>query len=226
MNAENQTARRYHWFSENAKDLIREPHSGIISETKADSVLNLTAEKSEETRKLSVELVSQNFPALMKDVKILRAHSSPLSKMAKMEKSGEQMTLLRLENKEFESHPVIAEDFLKSKYLEKILAKLCDRQPENYEKLVATEGVGPKTIRALSLVSEIIYGAQPSYEDPARYSFAHGGKDATPYPVDRHTYDQTIAKISTLPENSTRAAFPAILRFRRQSDKFWKQRAE
>jgi hypothetical protein len=56
-----------------------------------------------------------------------------------------------------------------------------------------TEGVGPKTIRALSLVSEIIYGAKPSYEDPARYSFAHGGKDSTPYPVDRATYDKTIS---------------------------------
>ena len=52
--------------------------------------------------------------------------------------------------------------------------------------------LGPKTIRALSLVSEIIYGADPSYEDPARYSFAHGGKDSIPYPVDTKTYDNTI----------------------------------
>ena len=52
--------------------------------------------------------------------------------------------------------------------------------------------MGPKTIRALALVAEVIYGAKPSYKDPARYSFALGGKDATPYPVDRPTYDQTI----------------------------------
>ena len=57
---------------------------------------------------------------------------------------------------------------------------------------MSIEGVGPKTIRALSLVSEIIYGADPSYEDPARYSFAHGGKDSIPYPVDTKTYDHTI----------------------------------
>ena len=57
---------------------------------------------------------------------------------------------------------------------------------------MATKGIGPKTIRALSLVSELIYGARPSYKDPARYSFAHGGKDSTPFPVDRKTYDQTI----------------------------------
>ena len=84
------------------------------------------------------------------------------------------------------------EDFSKSKYLEKVLAKVTDEKPESYEKLLATQGVGAKTVRALALVGEIIYGAAPSYEDPARYSFAHGGKDATPYPVDRKTYDETI----------------------------------
>ena len=113
--------------------------------------------------------------------------------MAAIEAGGEQLTLLNLEATEFRAHPVVFEDFAKSKYLEKILARVTDEKPENYEKLVAIEGVGPKTVRALALVGEVIYGAKPSYEDPARYSFAHGGKDATPYPVDRPTYDQTIA---------------------------------
>src|SRR6202020_356118 len=107
-----------------------------------------------------------------------------------------QLTLLNLESKEFSYHPMVHENFSKSKYLEKILAKITDEQPETYEQLVATQGVGPKTVRALALVGEVIYGATPSYEDPARYSFAHGGKDATPYPVDRKTYDQTISILS------------------------------
>jgi len=58
-----------------------------------------------------------------------------------------------------------------------------------------TKGVGAKTIRAISLVAEVIYGAKPSYEDPARYTFAYGGKDGTPYPVDRKVYDQSLAII-------------------------------
>jgi hypothetical protein len=99
---------------------------------------------------------------------------------------------MNLETKEFTWHPVVKENFFKSKYLEKIFWTLCDQKPAGYEKLLATPGVGPKTIRALALVAEVIYGAKPSYEDPARYSFAHGGKDSTPYPVDRPTYDQTI----------------------------------
>jgi hypothetical protein len=129
----------------------------------------------------------------MKDIEILRRHSSNLSKMVSFKYKGQQLTFLELEDTEFKAHPVVCEDFSQSRYLEKILDKLCDRQPENYEKLLAVRGVGPKTIRALALVAEVIYGANPSYEDPARYSFAHGGKDATPYPVDRQTYDRTIA---------------------------------
>ncbi len=205
MNIGNQTARRYHWHSKNVKDLVCEPHSGIASQIKIEKPLNLTAQKSGQARQISTELVSQSFQTLMKDIQLLRKYSTDVSAMARFQigggpasvpqggtSAGEQLTLLNLENKEFRHHPVVNENFSKSKYLEKILWKLCDEKPENYEKLLSKEGVGPKTVRALSLVSEVIYGAQPSYEDPARYSFAHGGKDETPYPVDRDTYDKTI----------------------------------
>lgn len=194
MNTEAGTARRYHWHSARAKDLIREPHTAISSTVTFPEVLDLTSGESDKNRETSKELVAQSFGTLMKDITLLRKHFSPLSRMVAVgDKQGGQLTLLELAPHEFTSHPVIRENFSKSKYLEKILWKLCDEQPENYEKLLATEGVGPKTIRALSLVSEVIYGAKPSYEDPARYSFAHGGKDATPYPVDRATYDTTIS---------------------------------
>ena len=151
---------------------------------------------SGESRSLSVEMVHGGYRSLAKDIEILRKHSSPLSKMVGLRYKGEQLTFLKLENTEFKYHPVVREDFSQSRYLEKILQKVCDEQPENYERLLATRGVGPKTIRALALTGEVIYGAKPSYEDPARYSFAHGGKDATPYPVDRSNYDKTIALLS------------------------------
>jgi hypothetical protein len=192
MNTAEQSARRYHWYSKDLTDLIQEPHSGISSEVKIKEVLNMTSHDSEKNRGLSSELVSQSFNTLMKDITLLRKYFTPLSQTVSVQQRKEQLTLLNLENKEFNWHPVVTEDFSKSKYLEKILWRLCDERPENYEKLLATPGVGPKTIRALALVSEVIYGAKPSYEDPARYSFAHGGKDATPYPVDTETYDQTI----------------------------------
>lgn len=193
MNKEKRSARRYHWFSKNVKDLIEEPHSGIISDqiTKA-ATLNMTAKDSAGNKKVALELVNSSYMKVMKDVEILRRHSSSLSQMVSMKVHKDQLTLLNLENTEFKTHPMILEDFSRSKYLEKIMWKICDRKPENYEKMLSMEGVGPKTIRALSLVSEVIYGAPASYKDPARYSFAHGGKDATPYPVDLKTYDKSI----------------------------------
>jgi len=196
MNPANVSARRYHWFSENVEDLVCEPHTGIVTAAKRQPALNLTALDSEGTRDLGVEFVSAGYRSLAKDIEILRKHSSHLSKMVSLKSEGGQLTFLQLEDTEFKAHPVVCEDFSKSRYLEKILSKLCDYQPESYEKLLAVRGVGPKTIRALALVAEVIYGAKPSYEDPARYSFALGGKDATPYPVDRKTYDRTIANLA------------------------------
>jgi hypothetical protein len=74
----------------------------------------------------------------------------------------------------------------------KALQMAYELQPSSYEDLVALKGMGPRRIRALALISELIYGARPSWRDPAKYSFAHGGKDGTPFPVDRETYDSSI----------------------------------
>ncbi len=191
MNAEKGQARRYHWHSEKATDLVSEPHTAIISPIKT-STLNLTANESDETRRISTELVQAGYGSLMNDIKILRRHSSDLSQALTINTRQGQLAFINLENKEFHTHPVVSENFSKSKYLDKILYKVSEAKPKNYENLLALQGVGPKTMRALSLVSEVIYGVKPSYVDPARYSFAHGGKDATPYPIDRPTYDSTI----------------------------------
>lgn len=192
MNTAKLTARRYHWYSSDVRDLVCEPHSAIVTQVQANTVLDMTSRKSTKNRQISTELVSQSFVTLMRDIEILRKHSSELSRMISLRRQHETLTLLELAGVEFKSHPVTNEDFSRSRYLEKILSRLTSDKPKTYQDLLATEGVGPKTIRALALVSEIIYGAKPSYEDPARYSFAHGGKDATPYPIDRPTYDQTI----------------------------------
>jgi hypothetical protein len=196
MNAANASARRYHWHSERVDDLVCEPHSAIVTAAEPRRSLNLTASESGKTRDLSVDLVGGGYRALMKDIEILRRHSSHLSRMVSLREGPRQLTFLELADAEFTVHPVVCEDFSSSHYLEKILGRLCDETPEAYETLLSTAGVGPKTVRALALVGEIIYGAEPSYEDPARYSFAHGGKDATPYPVDRATYDRTIAALA------------------------------
>lgn len=192
MNQESQTARRYHWHSANLHDLIVEPHAAIAAQMKHNAVLNLTAGEGEKNRATSLELSKAGTVRLLKDLQLLDKHATGTSRLLKVKAGDDQLTLLTLRRGEFNHHPVEQENFSKSRYLQKILSQLAEEQPRSYAGLLRTPGVGPKTVRALSLVAEVIYGAPASRRDPARYSFAHGGKDATPYPVDRPTYDQTI----------------------------------
>ncbi len=202
MDTKTATARRYHWHSTSARDLVCEPHSGIVAPVFRKQILDMTSGSSEGCRQQTVQLIGSGYRSLMKDLRILSKCMGPYSRMARVQAYGQQLTLLELDDVDFSHHPVLEEDLSGSRYLERILGLVCDHKPGSYEQLLAIEGVGPKTIRALALVSEVIYGAKPSYEDPARYAFAHGGTDGIPYPVDLKTYESTI---STLIEAVRRA---------------------
>jgi len=186
MNLDNQTARRYHWLSSSVKDFVEEPHSGIISDFKGKP-LNLTAKKSGNNRKISTELVAEEPKTFLKDIKLISKSSNVLIRQKRL--SG--FTEMEMKDIEFHWHPVVNEKF-DLKRLKKTILLANDSNPENFEQLLALKGVGPRTIRALSLVSEIIYGARPSYEDPARYSFSVGGKDGTPFFVKKGVYDKLL----------------------------------
>ena len=186
MNIKLQKARRYHWFSQKIRDFTEEPHSGIISDIRLKP-LNLVAKESRENKKISLELVREEPKALLREIKLVSEKSESLIK----QKRFAGFCDMELKDKEFSWHSILKEKF-DLKRLKKTIEKAHFLKPKSFENLLMTEGVGPKTIRALSLVAELIYGAKPSFEDPARYSFAHGGKDGTPYPVDKTTYDRTI----------------------------------
>ncbi len=186
MAPELQKARRYHWLSSNVKDFVEEPHSGIISDAKVKP-LNLTAKESGENREISAGLVKEEPKKFLKDFSKILNKSNSLIKQKRFGNFAE----MELNDVEFHWHPVLKEKF-DLKRLKKTIFLANDQNPQNFEKLLSLKGIGPKTIRALSLVSEIIYGARPSYKDPARYSFAHGGKDGTPYFPRPEELDQTI----------------------------------
>lgn len=193
MNTMLQKARRYHWFGNlNLSDFVNEPHSGIASQLKLERTLNLTSKESELNRLIAAELAN-NQKTLLKDINLLNEEVL-YKKTAQISLiKNEKFKILNLSDKEFNTHPVIEEKIdLQSHYLRKNFDKIFTQKPRTFQELMMIQGVGPKTIRSLSLVAEIIYGAKPSYEDPARYSFAHGGKDNIPYPVDRKLYDKTI----------------------------------
>ncbi|MCD6402589.1 DUF763 domain-containing protein [bacterium] len=186
MNVNLQKARRYHWLSSNIKAFIEEPHSGIISDIRLKP-LNLTAKESRENKEILTELVREEPKTFLKDIQLISKKKNHLIRQKRLPGFCE----IELKDVEFYHHPVEKERF-DLKRLKKTIERAHFLKPENFEQLLMTERVGPKTIRALSLVSEIIYGAKPSYEDPARYSFAHGGKDGTPFKCSKSLLDTTI----------------------------------
>jgi uncharacterized protein len=167
MNEQNLYARRYHWLGESVSDFVCEPHSGICSQTKTD-VLNLVAQESTPARNTIADIVKQEKPDdIVNQLKKIKTLDLP------------------------KRHYLNPEDIQPDR-LFKIFTQTYENQPQNFENLLGMRGVGPKTLRALSLISELIYSVPVSLRDPARYSFAHGGKDGIPYPVDRKTYDKSI----------------------------------
>jgi hypothetical protein len=167
MSDHSRTARRYHWLSEHVASFVDEPHEAICCDERAET-LNLVAQENDAVRRASAELARQPPEVTLRVL--------------------EKLPLLTMPAR----HALFPELDVASPYLEKILVKTYERAPEDFERLLGIEGVGPKTLRALALASSLLHGTATTLRDPARFSFAHGGKDGTPFPVDRFTYDKTI----------------------------------
>jgi hypothetical protein len=165
MNTGKKRARRYHWLGDRVNDFVNEPHSAICCDRKEKQVLNLVARESGDNRSAIATLASENPAAVTREY-----------------------TELVLPSR----HSLYLEH-LKPSSLERVLIKTYELHPGGFESLLSIRGVGPKTVRALSLLAELAYGKRPSYTDPAKFSFAHGGKDGYPFPVNRTTYDQSIS---------------------------------
>ncbi len=171
MNPDSKYARRYHWLSENIDSFVEEPHSAICSTKKQKAVLDMSSLKNKDTRKLSLDIIKDNPKHLQKYLR-----QSP------------QTTLQSFTTTQFTMMPRHEITDMHAINL-KTLQQAYEIHPKTYEELVSIRGIGPKAIRSLALISEIIYGSPISWQDPAKYSFAHGGKDSIPYPVDKTLMD-------------------------------------
>ena len=167
MNGQNRKARRYHWLSDTVSDYVVEPHQAIASQAPGTSVLNLVAKES--------------LPA--QDVVTQLSHQPPDRTLSRLQRLKELSMPAR--------HAVELRD-IHPDNLKKIFLSTYERQAESFEVLLGMPGVGPKTIRALTLIAELVYDTPASRSDPALFSYAHGGKDGFPYPVDRDTYDRNV----------------------------------
>ena len=169
MNANSGMARRYHWLD--AQRFDSDPHAGVAGE-RHGHVLNLVAGEADANRTVAVELARRNPSTVRKEIDSFRS-----------------LTLPR--------HHALRVADLHPERIERVLLNAYEHQPPDYTSLLAVPGVGAKGLRALALVAEITYGSPASVRDPASFSFAHGGKDGTPFPVDRRTYDSTIESLRT-----------------------------
>ncbi|MGV8143411.1 MAG: DUF763 domain-containing protein [Methanothermobacter sp.] len=191
MNEESRYARRYHWLSENMVEYVEEPHEGICCDRKENESLDMTAQQSQDSREISVDLLCDNPEHLRKYFK----DKTPLK--------SENQTILDEYVTEFKMprhHPVLDMDLSDREF--EVLKKAYQLQPSSYEEMLSLEGIGPKKIRALALISDLVYGSNPSWKDPVKYSFTHGGKDGYPYPVDREVYDHSIHTLKEALENA------------------------
>ncbi|MCX2430633.1 DUF763 domain-containing protein [Pedobacter sp. GR22-10] len=163
MSDASSTARRYHWHSENLKSFIEAPHSGICGINQGQ-ILNLTANEAHITRQTMMNITTESPGIMMSEIQklVLPDH-----------------------------HEVKAKD-VDLKRLGSILWLAQEKQPGDFEELLLLDGMGPRTLQSLALVSEVIYGTPSRFSDPARYSFAHGGKDGHPFPVPVNVFDETI----------------------------------
>jgi len=182
-------ARRYHWFYEKVDDFVCEPHSAIIADIKKDRILNMTSKFSKSSQKISVDLVNDGLNNLKRD-------------WANIIRSNNQKTLDNWIYPNHKDKSIICLDMPKSINWVK-LREIYDFQPRNYEEFLGIKGVGPNTVRALALISELIYGEKPSWNDPVyKFTFAHGGKDGVPHEVDLPTYSNSISFLKNAIENA------------------------
>jgi len=183
MNPTLKAARRYHWLSKGIKNFVVEPHQAIVGEKVHRNVLDLTAGESRETRNISVELVKEGVNRLRRLYKGLYNRQRLLTEWLTPQK---ERTSILERGIDLYSVPLGRMDW-------KAIEKAWKLEPQNFEELLSLRGIGPSTVRGLALVSELIYGEPPSWKDPVKYSFAFGGKDGVPFPVDRKAMDEATS---------------------------------
>ena len=173
MSNESSTARRYHWHSENLKSFVDEPHTGICGINQGQ-ILNLTSSHANITRQTMMEITEESPVKMISEIQrlVMPKHHDLKSKDVDLKRLGSILWLAQ------------------------------DKQPADFEELLLLEGMGPRTLQSLALVSEIIYGTPSRFSDPARYSFAHGGKDGHPFPVPVNVYDETISVLQNAVEKA------------------------
>jgi hypothetical protein len=178
MDFNSDDARRYHWTSFETDSFIEEPHTGLISGQVKESTLDMTSKDSDECRKTSVDIVKEDPTRIRRYFEDVKSYG--------------ESTLLPWIEGDGTSRELPVYKVVPTRMNWNAVRRAYETQPTDYEGLLFMDGIGPATVRGLSLISEMIFGSPPSWADPVRMCFAFGGKDGVPFPVPRKDYDKAI----------------------------------
>ena len=187
MNGERKQARRYHWLSEGLKSFVEQPHTAIDGVDQG-VIVNLTDARAAASRRVQVDLLTSIGPDG------IAREFSRLQPAAKPPAENEQLMLPHLI---MPAHHDVRPGDVVTRRLHGALAAAADCGPKEFSELLLVAGVGARTVRALAMVAEVLHGSPCRFSDPARFSFAHGGKDRHPFPVPIKVYDQTISVLKS-----------------------------
>ena len=207
MNVNEKKARRYHWSSEKLRSFVENPHTGVTGENQG-LILNLTDINASSTRSKILSLTQENPDRIIREVKKMgggeslqlelfddaEKNKNPPSNQNNLSNEWQKTQILIKNDRNLvmpSHHEIRAED-VDLKRLGAVLATAYESENTDFESLLLTPGLGPRTLQSLTLVSEVIYGTPSRFTDPARFSFAHGGKDGHPFPVTTKIYDESI----------------------------------
>ncbi|TIO72422.1 DUF763 domain-containing protein, partial [Mesorhizobium sp.] len=187
MNGDARQARRYHWLSEGLTSFVDQPHAAIEGERQGE-IVNLTDHRAEKARGGQIALLKTMSPEKI------------LTELAVLEPSAEAPEPVAqplLPNLVMPAHHDVRESDIVMRRLHGNISAAIESGPKDFPELLLVPGVGPRTVRALAMVSEVVHGAPCRFSDPARFSLAHGGKDRHPFPVPLKVYDETIAVLKS-----------------------------
>src|SRR5947208_733776 len=183
MNGERRQARRYHWLSEGLKSFVEEPHAAIDGLDQGE-ITNLTDRRAAASRRMQLHVLQSLGPDRI--ARELRTIEDP------DRISSRQPAEPLLPHLVMPAHHDVRSSDVFERRLRGSLAAAADRGPTDFPELLLVPGVGRRTVEALAMVAEVVHGAPCRFADPARFSFAHGGKDRHPFPVPLRVYDETI----------------------------------
>lgn len=211
MNTKEKSARRYHWSSENLRSFLDSPHTGVTGENKG-LILNLADSSAQKTRSSILSLTRENPERVLKEISDIS--KDDVSRQLEFDFAagengdnelgfqGGEILINNGRNLKMPSHHDVRAEDVDLKRLGAVLAAAYAQPAENFESLLLTPGLGARTLQSLTLVSEVIYGTPARFTDPARFSFAHGGKDGHPFPVPTRIYDESIRVLGDAIEKS------------------------